>query len=1223
MRRREPADDLLARDEGVARHLRRAGQLAVPVALLTVAQAFALAALVVALAQDGRFDAVAAAVLLAAASGRGLLSWWLERSGRRAAAGAIDRLRGRIVADAATLAAASPGALRPGEIAADVVQQLPSIESYVGRFLSGRPAAAATTVVVLIAVASTDLLSAALLAPTVPVLIVFLWLVGTEARAAADARLASMQLLGAHLLDVIRGRRDLRSFGRAEHQREQVRAAAANYRVQTMGTLRAAFLSGLVLELVAMLGTALVAVFGGVRLAGGHADLAAILPALVLAPELYAPLRRLGAGYHEAADAKAALGRLAAVETLAAGAPVAGTPGAPSSPRPGGRMILLEGVTVAGGERGDRLRDVWLTIQPGETVALVGPSGSGKTTLASLVLGLLPPTTGELRTSGPAGSIDLQELDLTAWRQGSAWVAQDPILLPSTLRENARLSASNASDDAIEAALTAAGLGPLLEALPDGLETPLGEGGAQLSSGELRRLALARAVLANAELIVLDEPTAQVDALTAERLKGTIDAMCAGRTTLLITHDLELASAADRIVHLRDGQITDIEGGSGAPRPLLSVVPTGATSVGAVAHGEAAALTLAPASGSVQTHADEAPSLGTADGPSRASQQPTSLRSALRLLAPSRDRRARRLVRRAIGLGALSALSAVAVLALSGGLIVEASTRPPVLELTAIIVLVRMFSILRSTARYGERLAGHDAALRILEGVRVQVFAHVVRPGSRLDADAPAAVLDRAVGDVDRTADLLVRVVVPGAAAIVTGLVATVVAAIFAPAAAVAIVVVMVATGIGVGVAGLRAGRHQADAAAERATLAADVVTALDAATELLLAGRTDAHQAQIANQSQVLERASARQGASGAAIGAVVAVAAAAASVLVAALLAGDVHGGALGGAFAAGLVLAALATIERLDGIGDAALALPAATDAVGRLSGALTEANATDGVAEPAGSGAVASPASALSDQPENDATLTPARQVAPLPKASASAKSSSSPHLLRADGLSLRRGGRPVLRGTSLTVEPGEHVAITGESGCGKSTLLLVLAGLLPADAGDVVMGDLDLLAASDAARAEQLLLVPSRPHLFGGSLAANLRIAQPTGSDDDLWEALDAVGLGDWARTLPDGLQTQLGEGGATASGGQRQRIGLARAYLSPVAMLLLDEPASHLPEDAALDALRAVIDARPHRSAVIVSHRPAECGLADRELRMDHGVLHEVPQPAARQTEVV
>lgn len=1148
----DPGRELLARDPGIQRHVRRSAIAAGPLALLVAAQGYGLAAMVVALAQHGRFDSRAAAAFVVAAAARGVLNWWLERAGRRAAADAIGRLRQELIADAAHLSAARPGALRPGEVAADVVQQLPAIESYVGKFLAGGPIAVVTTVVVLVAVFLTDHLSAFLLAPTVPLLGVFMWLVGSEAGRIADQRLASLQQLGAHLLDVLRGLVDLRAHGRAAFQRSQVRAAARIYREQTMGTLRTAFLSGLVLELIAMLGTALVAVFGGVRLAQGAADLAAILPALVLAPELYAPIRRLGAGYHDAADARAALTRLAAVAQAAEEAPLAGTPGGAPAPHALDAPLRLVDVTVAGGdERPNRLSSVTAELLPGTTTALVGPSGAGKSTLAHLVLGLLPPTEGQVL----AGDTSLQSVDLSGWHARAAWVPQDPVLLPATLRDNARLAAPAADDAAVLDALRDAGLAPLVADLPDGLETRLGEGGARLSSGELRRLALARAILAGAELLVLDEPTAQLDALTAGGLLRTLAELRRDRITLLITHDPELAATADQVLHLAEGRIVRVERTEGFAVPAGGCAQRrrSADVAEAAAAVEPAAVPAAPVR--------------------------PSLRTALRLVAPERGARVWRQVAAAIALGMLSAVAAVAVLALSGGLIVEAATKPPVLALTAVIVMVRMFSIMRAITRYGERLQSHDAALKILETVRVRVFEHVSRHVPGKWSDRTSAAFDGAVGDVDRAADLLIRVVVPGAAAITAIAVAALVAAVFSVPAAALIAGGCLVLGTVAGALARQAGAALADTEPVRAELARDVVTALDAGPELLLSGRTDDQRARVAARSSLLERASAAHGTRGAMLGAVVAVgaaglAAAMAFVLAPAVAAGDLVGS-YSGPFAAALVLGALAAAERLEGITEAGMALPGATAAVARLAPALLE----------------------VGDDADDAAPLRPTREWL------------GGRAVLVAEHVAVDRGRRPVLRDVSMAVEPGEIVSVMGESGAGKSTLLLVLAGLLAPAAGAARLGPRNLTAMSDGERSGRVLLVPSAPHLFGGTLAANLRLAAPEATDGDLHRALAAVGLGEWASALPNGLETVLGEGGATASGGQRQRLGLARAILSPAPLVLLDEPASHLPEADAIAALRAVLRARPGRSAVLVSHRAAERRLATREVVLDRGVI--------------
>jgi ATP-binding cassette, subfamily C, bacterial CydCD len=1154
---RRPATDpgraLLARDPGIRRHVRRSAIAAGPLALLVAAQGYGLAAMVVALAQHGRFDSRAAAAFVVAAAARGVLNWWLERAGRRAAAHAIGQLRQELVADAARLSASKPGALRPGEVAADIVTQLPSIESYVGKFLAGGPIAGVTTVVVLAAVFLTDHLSAYLLAPTVPLLGVFMWLVGTEAGRASERRLASLQLLGAHLLDVLRGLIDLRTHGRASFQRSQVRAAARIYREETMATLRVAFLSGLVLELIAMLGTALVAVFGGVRLAQGGADLSAILPALVLAPELYAPIRRLGSGYHEAADARAALTRLAAVAEAAEQAPFAGCPGGPAAPHATDAPLVLSGVTVSGGDaRADRLINVTAELLPGTTTALVGPSGAGKSTLAHLVLGLLSPTEGRVL----AGDTDLQRVDLTAWHARAAWVPQDPVLLPATLRDNARLAAPGADDATVRAALADAGLAELVADLPEGLDTRLGEGGARLSSGELRRLALARAILAGAELLVLDEPTAQLDALTAESLLRTLAELRRGRTTLLITHDPAVASEADQVLHLAGGEIVRAE--------------RTASFDASVAHGGQRSTAHAANVGD--------PAAIAAETVAHTAVVRPPLRTALRLIAPPRGERIWRQVSGAIALGMLSATASIAVLALSGGLIVEAATKPPVLSLAAVIVLVRMFSIMRAISRYGERLQSHDAALKILESVRVRVFEHISRHVPGRWSDRSAAALDGAVGDVDRAADLLIRVVVPGAAAITAILVAVLVAAAFSFTAAATILFGTLLIGTVAGRLATQAGAALADSEPVRAELAREVVTALDAGPELLLSGRTEDQRALIAAHAARLEAAAAVHGTRGAALGSVVLVGAAALAAAVAALLAPAVAAGDLGqfaGPFAAALVLGALAAAERLEGITEAGLALPGATAAVARLAPALLEVEERD--------------------EPEE----------ARRPRGGWL----GSRALLVAEHVGVDRGQRAVLRDVSMTVEPGEVVSVVGESGAGKSTLLLVLAGLLPKAHGSARLGPRELAAMDDPTRSARVVLAPSAPHLFGGTLAANLRLAAPEASADELHRALAAVGLGDWLASLPHGLETELGEGGATASGGQRQRIGLARAILSPAPIVLLDEPASHLPEADAISALRAVLRTMPGRSAVLVSHRASERRLATREVLLSRGVI--------------
>jgi ABC-type transport system involved in cytochrome bd biosynthesis fused ATPase/permease subunit len=412
--------------------------------------------------------------------------------------------------------------------------------------------AALVPAVALAVIVVRDPLSAALLAPTLPLLAVFLVLAGGDAKRVADERFAAMSLLGAHLLDVTRGLPVLRSLGRAGVQREQLALAGEAYRHATVRTLRSAFVSGFALEFVAMLGTALVAVVAGVRLVHGSMAFEDALVVLLLAPEIYAPLRRAGVEYHAAADARATLQRLLEA-TDGRQRVVPGSPGGDvADPRE--HAVVLDTVTVATADDERRPLDgLSLVIAPGEVIAVVGPSGAGKSTLLRVVLGLQPIVEGAVR----CGGLELSAMDLDAWRARAAWMPQRPVLLPATLADNLLVADPNASDACLWAALATAGLDAWAAGLPGGLAARLGEGGVAVSAGERRRLALARIALRDPALVLVDEPTANLDAVTAALVRDALERVVAGRTAVLATHDPEVAALATRTVELRAGRVAE------------------------------------------------------------------------------------------------------------------------------------------------------------------------------------------------------------------------------------------------------------------------------------------------------------------------------------------------------------------------------------------------------------------------------------------------------------------------------------------------------------------------------------------------------------------------------------------------------------------------------------------------------------------------------------------
>jgi ATP-binding cassette subfamily C protein CydD len=314
-----------------------------------------------------------------------------------------------------------------------------------------------------------------------------------------------------------------------------------------MATLRVGFLSGAVLELAATLGVALVAVTVGVRLVDGGLGLQTGLTVLVLAPELYVPLRQLASQFHASADGLAVAERILALLEAPAAAPRGGRLIAPT---PAEAPVRFENVSFAYPSRPSLvLNELDLELLPGETVALVGPSGAGKTTVAKLLLRFAEPTAGRLT----AGGIDLADCRTNVWRSVIAWVPQQPTIFRGTVADNIRLGDGRASERRIRDAAVLAGADRFVEALPSGYETIVGDGGRPLSAGERRRIALARAFVRDAQLVILDEPTADLDRTSAEVVAEAVERLRIGRTVLLIAHRRELVRQADRVVALGEG----------------------------------------------------------------------------------------------------------------------------------------------------------------------------------------------------------------------------------------------------------------------------------------------------------------------------------------------------------------------------------------------------------------------------------------------------------------------------------------------------------------------------------------------------------------------------------------------------------------------------------------------------------------------------------------------
>ena len=528
------------------------GALGLAAALLVLAQAI-LIARVAARGFAGaslRDVAVPLGLLVVVVAGRAGAAWGFEALGRRAASSVLSQLRIELVERRLRTQPAAHDGAESAELATIAVGGVDALETTFARYLPQLVLATIVPLAVVSVVASIDLLSAGLMLLTLPLVPVFMWLVGKQTERRARERWHALAFLSGHFLDVVHGLPTLRAFNRGEAQAGRIAEASDRYRRASMCTLRVAFLSGAVLELVATLGIALVAVTVGVRLVNGGIGFEAALTVLVLAPELYLPLRNLAAQFHAGADGLAVAERL--LDLVEAPAPRASDSIRPPSPRD--VPVRLEQVSFTYPARdGAVLDSVDLDLAPGETVALVGPSGAGKSTIASLLLLLAEPASGSVR----AGPVDLAVCDRAAWRSQLAWVPQHPTLFRGTVSDNIRLGDAKAREDRVRATAELAGADAFIRALPNSYATVVGDGGRALSAGQRQRIAIARAFLRDAPLVILDEPTAHLDPESVESVGAAIRRLGEGRTVLLIAHSPELVRYADRTVGLVAGRIVE------------------------------------------------------------------------------------------------------------------------------------------------------------------------------------------------------------------------------------------------------------------------------------------------------------------------------------------------------------------------------------------------------------------------------------------------------------------------------------------------------------------------------------------------------------------------------------------------------------------------------------------------------------------------------------------
>ncbi|KRE78757.1 thiol reductant ABC exporter subunit CydD [Arthrobacter sp. Soil763] len=1094
---------------------------------------------------------------LAGAVLRALTVWAQAVASRRAALGVKEELRSQLLDRALHTGVRSAGPA-DGGLAVLATRGLDALDNYYTQFLPALVNCAAIPLLLGARILFADWISAVVIVLTVPLVPLFMILIGRHTEDKVREAQSALSRLSGHMLELAKGLPVLVGLGRATAQRKALEDISEQYRARTMGTLRTAFLSALALELIATISVAVVAVFIGVRLVHGDMALEAGLLALILAPDCYLPLRELGTAHHASDEGRAAL----ADTTEVLDAPQA-TPLPPSGPgRQGVAGPARQGagappaVTVRdlavryAGRTGSAVGPLSFTAVPGGITALDGPSGAGKST----VLGVLAGTIGAGAGTGISGRVEgYTAADL-------AWVPQHPVMVRPTVLAEVLLylgvpeGPTPAQDAAARGCLAACAAAHLAAKHP-----------AELSPGELRRVAVARGLArlrAGATVLLLDEPTAHLDRASADAVSAALRDLRGKATVLLVAHDRRTRELADRLVAIgaepAAGTSAPPPGGEAPARTGTAPATSGAGSVPAAAGAAAGG-----ADASDGTDASRATGGAGSAGDAGVPPVAGAAGRLRRLLAPVSGKFAA-----AGAVGVLAALFAVALSGLSGWLILRASEQPPILYLLTAIVGVRFFGVGRAVLRYAERLLLHDAVFTALTRLRGRLWESLSRRALSLRRLLQGGnVLGTVVDDVDTVRELLPRVVLPPLTAVAVGAAAVTGVGLLLPAALPA---VLAAAAVSLAVApalALLADRMSARAEQQlRSGVLRQVAAALDARAELHANGVAGPVLAAIHRADRAATAASQRS-ALAEGLGHGLTVLACSAAALASAVLAAPLAlAGAVEPETVAVVVLLQLALVEPYAAITTAVRQYPALRSVLARI----------------AGSGVLGR---------ESDETAGGPVPVPPRP--------GGRPGLELEDLAAAWPGGPAVFTGLSARAEPGRWLAVTGASGSGKSTLLAVMLGFLP-----VAGGRLRLTGGA--------AWCPQEAHLFDSTIRGNLMLGVPgsgRGAGAELeaqcTAALSAVGLEPLLRRLDRGLDTPIGPGGAFLSGGERQRLAVARTLMTGADVILLDEPTAHLDAEAGRSMLAELRRGLAGRTVVLVTHNPEDISPEDSRLDLD------------------